>query len=319
MPAISSTAPGKIILFGEHAVVYDRPAIAVPINKVRARATILANLQAESGEVLIQAPDINLEAYLNNLSDDHPLAIAIWSVVHELGAFRLPACTIQISSTIPIASGMGSGAAISVAVIRSISAFLGKRLSDNIVSELAYEVEKIHHGTPSGIDNTVITYNKPIFFQQGSPIHLLNLNMPFTLVIADTGKKSPTSITVGNVRKQWLSNKRYYEEIFDEIGQITSSARTIIEKGEPALLGNLMNENHQLLQALDVSSPELDHLVHTANLAGALGAKLSGGGGGGNMIALVDPQLAHTIAEELFNQGAASVFISQISTSSLEE
>ena len=313
MPAISSTAPGKIILFGEHAVVYDRPAIAVPINKVRVRATILANLQVESGEVLIQAPDINLEAYLNDLSDDHPLAIAIWSVVHELGAYRLPACTIQISSTIPIASGMGSGAAVSVAVIRALSAFLGKHLPDNIVSELTYEVEKNYHGTPSGIDNTVITYNMPVFFQRGIPIQILNLTEPFTLVIADTSVRSPTSITVREVRKGWSEEKRKYEKIFDEIGQITLKARKVIEGGEPLLLGNMMSENHRLLQALNVSSPELDHLVQTAIDAGAHGAKLSGGGGGGNMIALVEPQSAQMIAETLIGQGATSVIISQIS------
>jgi mevalonate kinase len=312
MPAITATAPGKIILFGEHAVVYDRPAIAIPVDQVRARAVISPNPLAESGQVLIQAPDIALEADLRNLPDDDPLVKAIWSVVHELRAYRIPACIIRVSSSIPLASGMGSGAAVSVAVIRAMSSFLGKPLPNDIVSELAYEVERIHHGTPSGIDNTVITYNTPVYFQRGEPFKILKLAKSFTIIIANSGMRTPTAVTVGQVRKDWLENREEIEMIFNSIEQTTIAARQSLENGMLMELGSLMNENQRLLQTLRVSSVELDHLVQAARQAGALGAKLSGGGGGGNMIALVEPQTTQRVAETLLSQGATGVLTTHV-------
>jgi mevalonate kinase len=106
----------------------------------------------------IQAPAIGLDASLNDLPPEHPVAAAVNGVLSTLGATRPPACSLRITSTIPVASGLGSGAAVSVAIIRALSAFLGHPLRDEQVSALAFEVEKLHHGTPSGIDNTVITY-----------------------------------------------------------------------------------------------------------------------------------------------------------------
>ena len=312
MPVFTATAPGKIILFGEHAVVYGRAAIAVPVEQVRARAILSPNPRGESGEILIQAPDVGLETALKNLPDDHPIARAVWSVVHKLGVIRLPACTIRITSSIPVASGLGSGAAVSVAVIRALSIFLGKPLPDEIVSELAFEVERIYHGTPSGIDNTVITYAMPVYFVREEPIEVLQLPEPFTIVIADTGIRSPTSATVGDVRQGWQVNRQLYERIFDQIGQIAIRARYIIENGEPWRLGKLLNENHRYLRQLNVSSPELDHLVQIAQEAGALGAKLSGGGRGGNMIALVEPGSAQRVSNRLLEHGAVGVMVTTV-------
>jgi mevalonate kinase len=312
MPAFTSAAPGKIILFGEHSVVYGRPAIAVPVEQVRARANIIPNLRGESGDVLMQAPDIGLEAQLSSLPDEHPLAKAVWNVIHELGVFRLPACTIRITSTIPVASGMGSGAAVSVAVMRALSAFLGASLPDGIISELAYDVEKIHHGTPSGIDNTVVTYAKPVYYVRGEPIEIMELAQSFLILIANTGIYSPTSVTVGDVRQGWHSNPEFYEQLFDQMGQIAVAARFILQSGDPWKLGDLMNDNHSLLQRLDVSCPELDHLVNAALDAGAIGAKLSGGGRGGNMIALVEQGSARQISEMLLSQGAVGTIITTV-------
>ena len=309
MPAFTAAAPGKIILFGEHSVVYGRPAIAVPVEQVRARANIIPNPRASSGDVLIQAPDIGLEANISDLPDEHPLAKAVWNVIHELGVFRLPACTIRITSTIPVASGMGSGAAVSVAVIRALAAFLGASLTDEIVSELAYDVERIHHGTPSGIDNTVVTYSKPVYYVRGKPIEIMELAKSFSIVIANTGIYSPTSVTVGDVRQSWQSNPEFYEQLFDQMGQIASAARFLLQSGDHWKLGELMNENHSVLQQLNVSCLELDHLVDAALDAGAVGAKLSGGGRGGNMIALVEQGSARRISEILLNQGAVGTII----------
>jgi mevalonate kinase len=312
MPAFTATAPGKIILFGEHAVVYGRPAIAAPVTQVRARAVINPELRRPSGYVRIQAPDIHLDADLEELPGEHPLARAVMEVLAELKIPRLPACTLRITSSIPVASGLGSGAAVSVAVIRALSAFLGMPLPLERVSALAYEVEKIHHGTPSGIDNTVITYGKPVYFVRGQPIQTLHPAVPFTIVIGDTGIASPTAIAVGDVRRGWSSDPQRYEAIFDEIGEISGQARATIQAGTPEVLGPLMDDNHLYLQDLGVSSLELDRLVSAARQAGALGAKLSGGGRGGNMIALAEPVTAQVVASALLNAGAQRTIVTEV-------
>lgn len=313
MPALSASAPGKIILFGEHAVVYGRPAIAVPVSQVSARATVLANPRGQAGAVTIQAPDIGLEASLADLPAENPLAAAISGTARALGIAHIPACTLRVQSSIPVAAGLGSGAAVSVAVIRALAAYLGHPLPDEQVCEIAFEVEKIHHGTPSGIDNTVITYAQPVYFVKGRPIERLQVRRPFTIIIGDTGVVSPTSVAVGEVRKAWEKRKEQFEALFDSAGAIADSARQAIEGGSLELLGPLMDANHGLLRKMGVSCPELETLVLAARRAGALGAKLSGGGRGGNMIALVTAERATRVENALKQAGAARVITTLIS------
>jgi mevalonate kinase len=313
MPAITATAPAKIILLGEHAVVYGRPAIAVPVLEVKARAVVKAEPRAASGSIQIQSPALDLRAFLQELPADHPLGIAVQLVLERLGIPRPPALTLRVTSTIPMAAGMGSGAAVSVAVVRALSAFLGKPLPDEQVCELAYQVEIVHHGTPSGIDNTTITYALPVYFIKGQPIQTLRVVRPFTLVIGDTGVPSPTGASVGDVRKAWEAEPGRYEAIFDAIGSLVGEARQAIESGNPAALGSLMDENQQLLEEIEVSSPELERLVGAARSAGALGAKLSGGGRGGNMIALADSASATAIQDALEEAGAVYTLITEVS------
>ena len=312
MPAITATAPGKIILFGEHAVVYGRPAIAVPVSQVRARAVVIAQPRAPGGEVQLQAPDIGLQARLDDLPDTHPLALAVRSVLAELGLKRSPACTLRVTSTIPVAAGLGSGAAVSVAVIRAFATFLGHPLAAERVSALAYEVEKLHHGTPSGIDNTVVTYALPVVFRRGQPLEVLRLPAPFTVVIGDTGVRSPTAIAVGDLRRTWLAEPAHYEALFDAVAAIVQQARQKIESGAPERLGVLMDANHSYLQQMGVSAPLLDRLVEAAHTAGASGAKLSGGGRGGNMIALATPERAQAVADALREAGAVRTIITRV-------
>lgn len=312
MPAFSASAPGKVILFGEHAVVYGRPAIAVPVTQVAAKATVTADLRGASGAVRIQAPDIHLEALLSDLPPENPLAAAVHATASALKVSRLPSCSLRITSTIPVAAGLGSGAAVAVAIIRVLSAFLGHPLPDEQVSSLAFEVEKLHHGTPSGIDNTVITFAKPVYFIKGKTIQTLRLSRPFTLVIGDTGIHSPTSAVVGDVRKAWQADKDAYEALFDSTGALAESARQLIESGAVELLGPLMDANHGLLRKIGVSCPELEALVGAAREAGALGAKLSGGGRGGNMIALVTPPNAGRVADALQKAGAVRTIVTEI-------
>jgi mevalonate kinase len=305
----SSSAPGKIILFGEHAVVYGRPALAVPVTQVQATATVSENSR---GGVWIEAPNIALSSALSQLAPDHPLVAVINSVFSTLSITRPPACTIYLQSTIPVASGLGSGAAVSVAIIRALSAFLGQPLSDPQVNGLAFQAEKLYHGTPSGIDNTVVTYARPVYFVKGQPIKTFRVGASFTLVIGDTGISAPTKESVGAVKSLREADPTRWEKVFKQVGEIVWDARQAIERGDTAALGTLMDANHALLQEMTVSCAELDLLTEAAHKAGALGAKLSGGGRGGNMIALVLKEKASTMAEALLAAGAKRTIITTV-------
>jgi mevalonate kinase len=308
----TARAPGKIILFGEHAVVYGRPAIAVPIHQLSAKVEITSISASPMGTIHIEAPDIDLDSWLHEISPDHPLAYIIHLTLDELGVNDPPSMEIKISSSIPIASGLGSGTAVSVAIIRSLSNHLGQSLPLKRQSELAYEVEKIHHGTPSGIDNTVVTYAKPVYYQQGRDPEIIPLDAPFTLIVCDTGVQSPTAIAVEQVRKSWQEDRTTYESLFDEIGSLVLQARDCIERGQVNKLGPLMDQNQVLLEAIGVDSPPLQVLIEAARGAGAYGAKLSGAGLGGNMIALVDPDNADSIEKALKNAGAVRTLITEV-------
>ena len=307
MPVIFGKAPGKIILFGEHAVVYGQPAIAVPVLDVAATARVTPLLGAEPGKVHVQAHDIHLDTLLSDLPEDHPIGAAIRATLAEITPEHTPAFTIQLDSTIPISAGMGSGAAVTVAIIRALSAFLGRPLPDERVSELAYEVEKLHHGTPSGIDNTVVTYQRPVYFQRGEALQTLALSHPIHWVIADTGGKTPTRETVSAVRNLHDSAPETYDAIFAEIGEIVREARQALIQGDLPHLGGLMNRNQSLLESLQVSSPGLEALIAAARGAGAIGAKLSGGGRGGNVIALAPPEKVRQVEKALQDAGAVRV------------
>ena len=305
----TASAPAKIILFGEHAVVYGQPALAVPVTQLQATAAVSA---ADRPGVWIEAPDIGLSAAVERLPTDDPLRAAVTAVLSVLQIASAPACRIEVRSTIPVASGLGSGAAVTVAVLRAFSSFLGRPLDEAAVNRLAFEVEKLHHGTPSGIDNTVVTYARPVYFVKDRPIETLRVGAPLNFVIADSGVAAPTRESVGDVRALWQARPALIEPIFEAIGRLVVRARRAIEAGETAALGPLMDENHALLQKLTVSSPELDRLVAAARTAGALGAKLSGGGRGGNSIALVAPQRSRQVAQALLQAGARQVFQTEV-------
>jgi mevalonate kinase len=311
---VKASAPGKIILFGEHAVVYNRPALAVPVFQVHVDVEVL---DSSRKGVWINAPGIGLHAELNSLPVGHPIGSVIlklfsppYSLEEKIDGER--GVEISIASSIPIAAGLGSGAAVSVALIRALSLYAAIPLTNDQVNDFVYEIEKLYHGTPSGIDNTVITYEKPVYFIKGQPIETFKVGKPFTIVIGDTGIPAPTKKSVGDLRRLWLRNTIHFESIFNEIAQISLIARRSIESGMPELLGDLMDQNHAYLQALTVSSPELDKLVEAARNAGAMGAKLSGSGRGGNMIALVEQAKAESVAGALLSTGAKRAIITEV-------
>ena len=300
-------APAKVILFGEHAVVYGQPAIAMPVTRVNATARILPLIDAPQGQIQVQAPDIQLDKKLTDLPEDHPLAAAIRLTLTAIAPVHLPSLSVQISSTIPVAAGMGSSAATSVAIIHALSTFFGAHLSSEQISDLAFEVEKLHHGTPSGIDNNVIAHQQPVYFIKDQPIEFLKINNPTHWIVADTDEKTPTREAVAGVRERYQADPAAYTPILSAIGEITRQAREPLASGDLALLGPLLNENQDQLRMLGVSCDSLDGLIAAALQAGAFGAKLSGGGLGGNIISLANPENAQSIAAALEQAGARHV------------
>ena len=304
-----SSAPGKIILFGEHAVVYGRPALAVPVTQVHTDVEVLDVARAG---IWINAPDVDLHTELNMLPSDHPIAAVIHNFLFLSRVSPFPSLEINISSTIPVAAGLGSGAAVTVALVRALSSHLNFPMNEEEINAFAYEIERIHHGTPSGIDNTVVTFARPVYFTKGQPMEIFRVGSPFMIVIGDTGIPAPTKESVGDVKKLWEADSQKWERIFDGVGAIVRAARQAIERGNLSELGKLMNQNHALLQEMTVSSPALDQLVSVARTVGALGAKMSGGGRGGNMIALVTPDLAESVSRSLLQAGARNTILTQV-------
>ena len=342
-------AAGKVILFGEHAVVYGRPALAVPVTQVQAEAVV------EPGErgagLTIVSTDLGETITVRDAPADHPLAAAARLTLVKFGLSD-PDWRVTVRSSIPIASGMGSGAAVSAAIVRALaeaatrdqgSGIRGQETGDTRqetrdriqetevrdspassnqlpassfqtadISALVYEVERLHHGTPSGIDNTVVVCGQPVYFVRGQAPQTFTIDQPFTLAIADTGIASPTRIAVGDVRRAWEREKKRFESLFDRIAMVVEAARAAIAAGEPERLGPLMDENHALLQEIGVSCPELNALVAAARGAGAAGAKLSGAGRGGNMIALVTANTEAQVVDALRAAGAVRVIVTEV-------
>ncbi len=288
MPAISVYAPSKTILVGEHAVVYNRPAIALPIDNLQTNVIITANPLGKENQIAIFAPNINLKQKLSGMKKNNPIHASISIVKDYLKIDHYPSFEIRINSCIPIAAGLGSSASMAVAIIHATGLFFGVNLPTQTICDLAFEVEKIIHGNPSGIDNSVIAFDQPIYFQREKPIEILHIKKSFFLIIGNSGIRGITKEAVLGVKNRWMTESKKYEGIFDSIGQITIEARNSIETGLIENLGALMVKNHGFLQQLGVSCAKLDNLVSAALKAGAQGAKLCGAGLGGNMIALVD-------------------------------
>jgi mevalonate kinase len=309
-------APGKVILFGEHAVVYGRPAIAVPVRAVRATVTVQ---DVDRPGLIIYATDIGCTIDCAAAPADEPLSLTVRNTLAQIGVD--PAAMglrLTISSSIPVASGMGSGAAVATALCRALSAHLAHLLDAAAISAIVYETEKVYHGTPSGIDNSVVAFERPVYFERGKPIVTLSVrgggpnDGDVHLAIADTGVPSLTKAAVADVRAAWQREPERYEALFDQIGTVARAARAAIEEGCLRDLGPLMDENQRLLRQLDVSSPELEALIAAARREGALGAKLSGGGRGGNAIALIEARDGERIARALRAAGAKNVILTRV-------
>lgn len=317
MPAFTYTAPGKSILFGEHAVVYGFPAIAVPLSTISMKITIYP--QPLGKGIIIENLKTLETLYLENLENQNQYSYALTTIKNSLNIDHLPAMKIRIISSIPIASGLGSSAAFSVSISRAVAGFLGYNLTLQRINDIAFNIEKFQHGNPSGLDNTVIAYEKPIYFKRDAAPKILHIKTPINLIIADTGIRALTKDVVSMVKKDYENHPNKTMEILQKIGSISNSAKVKLEAGKHQDIGELMLENHSLLQQLGVSIPQLDKLVNIAVKEGAFGAKLCGGGKGGNIIAVVPPGIKKQVKHSLLKGGAVSCFYSKIEKENANE
>ncbi|MFW9929355.1 MAG: mevalonate kinase [Candidatus Thorarchaeota archaeon] len=310
MEIVTASAPGKIILFGEHSVVHRMPAIAIAVNK-QTTVTIDQNESLTENEIFFNATDYHRSYKISteNLQHDSltpinqfflPFCVIIREILSK-NNFTIPyGARITISSNIPKGAGMGSSASVSVALAKAFTEFLGSSVSNDEISSLAYRGEQIIHGTPSGIDNSVCTFGGGILFENGN---ITKIPIPdISIIVGDTGKPRQTKKLVekvGFLNKKW----DFYKEIITAIGSLVRESIPLLENGDGVGLGELCSINHGLLEALGVSSPELNHLVEAAQAAGAWGAKLTGGGGGGCMIALTSDNRVKDVKNAIINAG----------------
>jgi mevalonate kinase len=308
MPVISSSACAKLILLGEHAVVYGQPALAIPFSGLKVRCVIEPWINGPTGTLQINARKLQLNQPLQVLPEDNFLRKAVELVLAELGVSQTPTCKLTIYSDIPISAGLGASAAIAVATTRALSAFLGHPLEKETLNRLAFETERLMHGNPSGIDNTVIVYEQPILFRKGEVIEFVYPSKNLHFLIADSGIKKATADTVAYLAQQRERNPQFIEAALAEIGRIALFGRKAFEQGDLSALGDAMNANQALLAQLDLSCEALEKLIVAARQAGALGAKLTGGGKGGIMLDLVTPETQEAVRKALLSAGAVSIY-----------
>ena len=294
--SIEGVGFGKAILLGEHSVVYGRHAIAVP-------APLSVRVKVEdSGEgVTLMIPSWGIEYQLDKEPDQRQSFEKPAGAILDQLELSNKDMTIEVFPDIPRGMGLGGSAAIAVAIIKGLSNHYNLALSDDEVNRMAFESEKIAHGNPSGIDNIMATFGQPIIFRSGETplVEPLNINDNFSLVLGFARNEGSTARMVGNVQKGWKRNTSIFEKIFDDIDQLVLKSVAAIQDNDFNTLGEMMNLCQGMLNALQVSTPELERLISIARAAGALGAKLTGGGGGGAIVALVHEESSVAEAIEL--------------------
>jgi len=274
---------GKAILFNEHFVVYGIPAIVSAIGKYTVAKIEPTNKTGWKLNDNRKATPNYKEEKINQQKD------SIDNILKKMDInLSKNGLEITLEGTLYCASGIGASAASCVAIARALSDHFNLDLSDEKINEIAYEGEKGYHGTPSGIDNTASTFGGLIWFEKGdnNVMDKISPPNPIEIVMGNTGKVADTTAAVAGVRERREKNPEKYEEIFDRAENIAYLAKNAFLNEDYHELGKLMNENHKLLQQIEVSSRELDFLVKLARDQGALGAKLTGGGLGGSIIAL---------------------------------
>ncbi len=276
---------GKTIVFGEHFVVYGLPAIASAITNTT-RADV-KRINAGNYRLIDNRPET--PGYKEKKKEQQ--IDSIKRICGFLGIDpREKPVEIVLSGELVAASGVGASAASCAAIARALNEEFSLGLSDEQINEAAFEGEKGYHGTPSGIDNTAAVYGGLIWFKKNlsggeNTIKRIKIE-PIEIVLGNTGITSNTSDVVSDVKKKKEANEREFDKIFRDYERIAEEALNAFKENKVEAIGKLMNKNHALLQRIGVSCDELDELVKIARENGAIGAKLTGTGRGGLMIAL---------------------------------
>ncbi|SCN22723.1 Galactokinase [Clostridium sp. N3C] len=293
-------AHSKLILVGEHAVVYGKPAIAIPFP-----LKVEAIVQQYNGSIIFESQLYTgpIEKMPDNMEGLFQCIKATLSYLNKPQKYLY----IKIKSQIPLGRGLGSSAAVAVAIVRALFSFFGKNPSQEELFSLVQIAESCTHGNPSGIDMAIVASENPIWFLRDKEIVHIKTTKPLYLVVGDTGRIGDTRTAVEKVRQQYLRDNARVNKSLDRMESIAYQARDAILEGNISLLGKLLDANQEELESLGVSDNDLDSLIDKARDLGALGAKLTGGGLGGCMIALADSfEKAKVIAEDLKNYGAAN-------------
>lgn len=287
---------GKVILLGEHAVVYGYPAIAAALDRGVTAQGHASRAAGAVDELLIAPWGVRTEP--DDAPDAGPsLGRAFAEVLATYPADRRRV-RVEAEVAIPGGGGLGCSAALGVAVVRAIDEALGetRSLDEDIARSLLWE--RVFHGSPSGVDNTMAAAGGLALFTKGAPLERLRARRTLRLVVGDTGEASATRAMVDSVARQHTQVPAKTARTFEAIDALVRNGKLAIEGGDLRGLGQLMELNQFLLAGLLLSTPKLEVMCAAARAAGALGAKLTGGGGGGCMIALcADDATAERVRE----------------------
>ncbi len=291
-------AHSKLILVGEHAVVYGKPAIAIPFP-----LEVTSTVESREGEAMLACT--HYVGLLNQVPQPlKGIALCINHTLIYLGK-PLSGLLIRLQSEIPMGRGLGSSAAIAVAIVRSLFSFYGRPLTQHKLMELVHKAEEYAHGNPSGIDMAATSSHMPIWFQRDRKVDPLTVGKALHLVVADSGKIGDTLSAVKKVKENYRLEPAKVKGAIEQVEQIAKLAKVALAKGDLHMLGSLLDANHDELRTMGVSDKGLNQLVETAKNEGALGAKLTGGGCGGCIMALANSlHHAEQLAKRLLSAGA---------------
>jgi mevalonate kinase len=276
---------GKVILLGEHSVVYGHPALALAVPRGAevswqpASPGAPTSLHIEPWDVDVDTgPAVNtqrdlLQAALRSARSFYPDDVEV---------------ALRAEVRLPSGAGMGSSAALGVAVLRALDAARDQTRPDADIFERSLAWENVFHGQASGVDNAIATYGGIAVFRRNAPLQRVVPRHPPLLVTANSGASSSTKAMVESVAHQHAREPERIGKMFEAIAAIVSNGKLALEQGDLKGLGQLMTMNHKLLSALMLSTDALEEMIAAALDAGALGAKVTGAGGGGCMVALVD-------------------------------
>jgi hydroxymethylglutaryl-CoA reductase len=297
------SACGKVILLGEHAVVYGQPAFAAPL-PIAIEANAVRGGPVSRLTIAGWNHDVELQANAPGFGG------ALFRVMQKL----IPqgdTGTIRLFPHVPPGMGLGGSAAMAVASLRAISEAWHLGLDNDAINAWAFELETAAHGSPSGVDNTVATFGRALRFQRGAtpPMSFVEIGQSLPLVIGLSGEPGSTAQTVAAVRARHDRDPGRYQRLFAEIGSLTDDGILAAKSGDVQHLGELFNVCHGLLNALGLSTPALESMIHLARSNGAAGAKLTGGGGGGAIVALAEDQsrIVDALGEAGFSAFAVTI------------